>query len=83
MTEEDEIGIVSTYFSKAGAAAIKLSGKLKVGNKIHVKGNTTNFTTLVETMQIEQESIKEANPGDHVGVKVPKRVRVNDKVYLV
>ena len=82
MANENEIGTVSTYFSRAGVAAIKLTGNLKIGNKIRIKGTTTDFTTLVETMQIENESIKKANAGDHIGVKVPERVRPNDKVYL-
>ena len=82
MAEGKNIGTVSSYFSNAGVATIKLTGNLKIGNKILIRGATTNFKTKVESMQIEKESIKEANSGDHVGVKVPERVRPNDKVYL-
>ena len=42
-----EIGKISTYFSHVGVAAIKLSGKLKVGDKIHIKGHTTDFEQKV------------------------------------
>ncbi len=80
---EKEIGTISTFFSHVGVAAIKLSGKLKVGDKIHVKGNTTNFEQKVGSMQIENKKVSEAKKGDHIGIKVDEKVRPNDKVFLV
>jgi len=82
MTEK-EVGKVSSYFKGAGVAAIELSDKLKVGDKIQVKGHTTDFEQKVESMQIERESVKGAKKGDHIGIKVSERVRPNDKVLLV
>lgn len=82
MTEK-EIGKVSSYFSHVSVAAIKLSGKLEVGNKIHVKGNTTDFENVVDSIQIEKESVQKAKKGDHIGIKVPEKVRPNDTVFLV
>ena len=80
---EKEIGAVSSYFSHVEVAAIKLTGKLKVGDKIHIKGHTTDFEIKVGSIQIEKESDKEAKKGDHIGIKVPDKVRPNDKVFLV
>jgi len=80
---EKEIGIVSTYFSHAEVAAIKLAGKLKIGDRIHVKGHTTDFEQLVDSMQIDRKDVKEAKKGDEVGIKVNERVRPNDKVCIV
>ena len=80
---EKEIGKVSSYFSHDGVAAIKLSAGLKVGDKIHIKGHTTDFEKEVEGMQIEKEKVKKAKKGDHVGIKVPEKVRPTDKVFLV
>jgi len=80
---EKEIGKVSSYFSHVEVAAIKLSGKLKVGNKIHIKGNTTDFEITVKGMQIERKEVKEAKKGDHIGIKVPEKVRPGDKVFLM
>lgn len=82
MTEK-EIGKVSSYFSNVGVAAIKLSGNLKVGEKVHIKGHTTNFEVKVGSIQIERESVKEAKKGDHIGIKVHEKVRPNDDVFLV
>ncbi len=80
---EKEIGKVSSYFSHVSVAAIKLSHKLEVGDKIHVKGNTTDFEHVVDSIQIEKESVQKAKKGNHVGIKVPEKVRPNDTVFLV
>ena len=80
---EKEVGKVSSFFSHVNVAAIKLLDELKVGDKIHVKGNTTDFTDTVESMQIERKEVKEAKKGDHVGIKVPEKVRPTDTVFLV
>ena len=83
MADEKEIGRISGYFSHVGVAAIKLSSGLKVGDKIHVKGHTTDFEVKVGSMQIEKSSVKAAKKGDHIGIKVPEKVRPNDAVFLV
>ncbi len=80
---EKEVGKVSSYFSHVSVAAIKLSGSLKVGDKVHFKGTTTDFLQKVSSMQIEREEVKEAKKGSHIGIKVSDRVRPNDKVFLV
>lgn len=81
--EEKEIGKVSSYFSRAEVAAINLSGNLKVGDKIHIKGHTTDFEQDVGSMQIERKEVKKAKKGDHIGIKVSEKVRPNDKVFLI
>ena len=81
--EEKQIGTVSSYFSKVGVAAIKLSGNLKVGDKVHIKGHTTDFETSVEEIQIERDSVKKAKKNDHIGIKVPEKVRPKDNVLIV
>ena len=44
---EKEIGVVSTYFTHVSVAAVKLSGKLKVGDRIKIKGHTTFYLMLI------------------------------------
>ena len=80
---EKEIGKVSSFFSQVSVAAIKLTGKLKVGDKVHIKGNTTDFEDTISSMQIEKKEVKKAGKGDHIGIKVPEKVRPNDTVFLV
>jgi translation elongation factor EF-1alpha len=78
-----EIGTVTDFFAKPVVAGIELSGTLKIGDKIHIKGSTTDMELTVESMQIERVNITEAKPGDLVGIKVLDRVRRGDKVYKV
>ncbi len=80
---EEEVGKVSDYFAKIGVAAIDLTGTLSVGDTIHIKGHTTDFTQEVESIQIEHQNVEKANPGDSIGIKVKDRVRDNDIVYKV
>jgi len=80
---EVEIGNVTDFFSQPVVAGIELSGTLKVGDKIHIKGSTTDMELAVESMQIERVNITEGKPGDLIGIKVPDRVRHGDKVYKV
>lgn len=81
-SEEKAIGKVSSYFSHVGVAAIKLSGNLKVGDTVHIKGHTTDFKVPVKSIQIEKKSVKTAKKGNHIGIKVPDKVRPNDRVFL-
>ncbi len=79
--EEHPIGQVTHYFSRAGVMAIQLSDELSVGERIHVRGHTTDFITSVQSMQIEHEAVSKAGPGDSVGVKVSEKARPGDMVY--
>lgn len=78
----EEIGVVEHFFSKIGVAAIKIkNGSLKVGDRIRIKGATTDFEQVVESMEINRQKINEAKPGDDIGIKVIDRVREGDIVY--
>jgi len=81
--QEQEIGKVSDFFARPVVAAIELTGPLKVGDKIHFKGHTTDLEAVVESMQINNQNVTEADKGDSVGIKVPDRVRKTDIVYRV
>jgi selenocysteine-specific translation elongation factor len=80
---EEEIGQVSTFFARPVVAGIDLTAPLKIGDRIHIKGFTTDLELVVESMQIYNVDVKEAKPGDPVGIKVPDRVRKGDRVYKV
>ena len=79
--QETEIGEVMTYYANIRVAAIELTGSVKVGDIIIFRGFTTDLELKVDGMQIEHESIQEAKAGDQIGVKVPGKVRKNDRVY--
>ena len=80
---EIDIGRISDFFAKPVVAGINLIGVLKVGDKIHIKGHTTDIELTVESMQIHNANVTEAKEGDSVGIKVTDRVRPGDHVYKV
>ena len=80
---EEEIGRVSSFFSRPVVAGIDLAACLKVGDTIHIKGHTTDFEVKVESMQVDNAEVQEADLGASVGIKVPDRVRHGDHVYKV
>lgn len=83
MTEQ-QIGKITHYFGKIGVAAIEITdGELRVGDTIHVVGHTSDFTQVVESLQLDNQAIETATPGQTVGVKVLEHVRQHDKVFVV
>jgi translation initiation factor IF-2 len=82
MTEQ-EIGKVMDFFARPVVAGIDVTGTLKVGEKIHIKGHTTDIEMVVASMQIDNKDVEIARTGESVGIKVPDRVRPGDTVYRV
>ena len=80
---EEKVGVINDYFARIGVAGINLTGTLRVGDTIHIKGHTTDFEQVVESIQIEHENVDEARAGAAVGIKVKDRVRDGDTVYKV
>jgi len=80
---EEVIGKVSDFFARPVVAGIELTGTLKLGDKIHIKGHTTDIELTVDSMQINNVDVKQAKAGDAIGIKVSERVRRGDTVYKV
>jgi len=78
---ETEIGKVTDFFAKPVVAVMQLTGPLRIGDKISIKGSSTDMELPVKSMQIDRVSVTEARAGDLVGIEVPDRVRRGDKVY--
>jgi len=83
LSEENviEVGHVTHFFTKISVAVIELTAPLAVGDTIVIKGPTTDFEQVVESMQIEHENVQRAEAGQSIGLKVPQRVRETDIVY--
>jgi len=81
---ETEIGKVTHYFGKIGVAAIEITqGSLSVGDTIHIKGHTSDFTQTVDSMQLDNQPVTTALPGQAIGIKVKEHARQHDVVYKV
>jgi selenocysteine-specific translation elongation factor len=77
------IGKVSDFFARPVVAGIELTATIKVGDKIHIKGHTTDLELAVDSMQINNADVDQAKAGDNIGVKVSEQVRRGDLVYKV
>ena len=80
---EEVIGTVSDFFARPVVAGIELTATLEVGDKIHIKGHTTDLEFTVDSMQINNVDVNQAKAGDAVGIKVSDRVRRGDTIYKV
>ena len=83
MSEEKiiEVGHITHFFSKIGVAVVELTAPLAVGDRILVKGPSTDFEQVVDSMQIEHENIPRAEAGQSIGLKMAENVRERDVVY--
>lgn len=83
MIEEDiiEIGHITHFFSKINVAVLDLTLPLTVGDRILIKGPTTDTEQTVESMQIDRQGIQRAEGGQSIGLKVNQPVKEKDVVY--
>ena len=80
---EEQIGTVTEFFARPVVAGIQLTAPLKVGDKVHIKGHTTDLEVTVQSMQINNVNVQEAKSGDSVGIKLTDRARRGDAVFKV
>jgi len=81
--EEQQVGVVDHFFGNISVSMIKLTDVLMVGDKIRIKGNTSDFVQDVTSMQIDRVPAQEAKAGDLISIKVEQKVRKDDAVYKV
>ncbi|MEK7465535.1 MAG: translation elongation factor-like protein [Patescibacteria group bacterium] len=75
------IGVVTHYFGHLEVAIVKFSTAMRVGDAVHFKGATTDFTENIKSMQFDHKPIDTAKKGQEVGIKVDGKVREGDEVY--
>jgi putative protease len=85
MSEEHDpgqsIGSVTHYFGHLSVAAVTLTDTLRVGDRIHIKGHTTNVEQSVDSMEVEHAKVDSAGPGDDVALQVKDHVREHDQIF--
>ena len=80
---EVEIGRVTHFYGHICVAVIQLNENLKLGDKIHILGHTTDFVQRVTSIEVEHHPVVWVKPGDHIAIKVIGPVREHDSVYRV
>lgn len=82
MSEEKLIGKITHYYSAIGVGIVELSGSLKAGDMIHIKGKATDFEQTVDSMEVEHKPVEKAGKGDVIGIKVKEKVKEGDEVSI-
>lgn len=80
---EKEIGTIEHYYDHISVGIIKLIDGLNIGDQIHIKGRSSDFTQAVSSMQVEHINVTEPKVGDAIGIKIDQKARPGDKVYKV
>jgi len=75
------LGKITHYFPKVRAAVVVLKSALSAGDKVRIKGHTTDFSQIITSMQIDHTPVNTAKKGDEIGLLVNSRVRDKDIVY--
>jgi len=83
LSEENvvEVGRITHFFSKISVVVVEVTAPLAVGDHILIKGPSTDFEQVVESMQIEHKNIQRAEAGQSIGLKVIQPAREKDVVY--
>lgn len=81
----ERIGVVTHYYSHLSVAVVKLDpgAVLRIGDNIHIKGHTSDFSQRVESLQVGHAPVNEVGPNDDFGLKVVDHAREHDVVYRV
>jgi hypothetical protein len=80
----ERIGVVTHYYSHLSVATVRIeSGMLRVGDVIHIRGHTTDFSQKVGSLEVNHAPATEVGPNDDFGLKVVQHAREHDVVYKV
>jgi len=80
---EIEVGRVTHFYGHICVAVLQLKDSLKLGDKIHILGHSTDFEQRVSSIEVEHHPVVWVKPGDNVAVKVIEPVREHDIVYRI
>lgn len=85
MSEQHEpaeaIGTVTHWFGHLSVAAVRLKEPLSVGDRIHIRGHTSDLVETVTSMEIDHRKVDRAEPGDDVALAVAGQVHEHDLIY--
>ena len=77
----DAIGSVTHWYAHLSVAAIRLTAALAAGDRVHIKGHTTDLVETVTSMEVDHRRVERAGPGDDVALAVEGHVREHDLIF--
>ena len=80
--KETPLGVVTHFYTKIKVAIVKFKKSVKAGTEVRFEGNSTKFSQKIVSIQYDHKPIATAPKGKQVGIKVIKKVREGDTIYL-
>jgi translation elongation factor EF-1alpha len=77
----EAIGTVTHWFGHLTVAGVSLTAPLAVGDRIHIRGHTTDLVETVSSLEIEHRKVDRAEPGDDVALAVAGHVHEHDLIF--
>jgi putative protease len=79
----EHIGRVVAYYRKLCVASVQLQASLRVGETVHIKGQTTDLTLRAVSLEVSHRPVERAHSAQRVGIKVSDGCRRNDLVFKI
>ena len=78
-----QIARVSHFYDKVHVAVIEIiSQPLSIGDLIRIRGDQTDFSQMVSSLQIENTKVQRVAAGEVCALGVSHPVQVGDMIYL-
>lgn len=73
------------YYSKLGVGEFKIeAAELSVGDRVLITGNSTGAVYCdVEEIRFDLMPVDKGLKGQHISIKVPRKIRPKDKLYII
>ena len=80
---DKEIGKVTHWYDKINVAVVKLSGALKVGDKIKVRHGEAESDDAILSMQVDHKDVGAGKKGDEVAMKLSGKAKEGSLICKV
>ena len=80
---ENQVGVVTNYYTRIGVAVVELKNELTTGTTVKIAGGKASLMQKVESIEIHHKKVEKAGPGTPIGLKVDEPVRKGDKIYYI
>ena len=77
----EAIGTITHWYGHLSVAGVRLTAPLAVGDRIHIRGHSTDLVETVTSMEIEHQKVDRAEPGDNVALAIEGHVHEHDLIF--
>lgn len=77
------IGVITHWYDKIGVAVVKLTGRLRRGDRVRIKKGDEEFEEVVSSLQINHQDVASAKKDDDAALKLSQRAREGAEIFIV